>query len=172
MQRLICVALVVLGAFPFAAGPLGGQAHSQSQKPEPPPSPLQVMERDIAARSKTLLSESKDLGEIAKWATGTEVRVAETLDQRAMQGVMELESALGLIRVYEKMQCEPDREVAKAVLKDFLRLYSPLLDVEADGAAGDVAFTRLPAAAQAGQRIKEDLRAAKNKLDEVAASLK
>jgi hypothetical protein len=61
MHRLPCVALIVLGTFLFAARPLGGQADSQSQK-SGPPSPLQVMERDIAAKSTALLSESKDLG--------------------------------------------------------------------------------------------------------------
>jgi hypothetical protein len=46
-----------------------------------------------------------------------------------------------------------------------------LLGIEADQAAAQLAFKELPATGQTGERIKEDLRAAKSKLDEIAASL-
>ena len=86
----------------------------------------------------------------------------------ANQGVMELDATEWFLNVYDNMKCEPGREVAKATLKNRLGFYSHLLDVEAGLAAKQLALVNRPATAQAGQRIKDDLRAAKNKLDEIA----
>lgn len=65
-----------------------------------------------------------------------------------------------------------DSEVTKAALKNRLGFYSYMLGLEADQATGQLAFAKLPAIAQAGIRIRDDLRAAKSKLDEIAVSLK
>lgn len=47
-----------------------------------------------------------------------------------------------------------------------------MLGLEADQVAGHLPFMKLPATVQSSVRVKDDLRAAKNKLDEIAASLK
>ena len=108
---------------------------------------------------------------MAKSLDGAEFSTAMSLDNKASQGVMELDATYWFVDVYEHMQSEQDRAVAKAVLKYRLSFYSYLLGLEADQTAGYLAFAQLPATAQAGARIKDDLRAAKAKLDEIAASL-
>ena len=70
------------------------------------------------------------------------------------------------------MQCEPDRDVAKQALVNRLGLYAHLLEIRADQAAGNIALARLPATVQMGTRIKDDVRAAKATLDNIAATLK
>jgi hypothetical protein len=162
---LVGLVTLLLGAFP----PLGG---GQAEKAQPQTSQPPVdYERDIASRKKTLLGEASDLDEMAKSLQGTELNAVLRVDEKAGHGVMELDATLWFLNVYDNMQCEADREVAKATLKNRLAFYSHLLDIEADQVAGNLAFATLPATAQAGQRIKDDLRAAKNKLDEIAASL-
>lgn len=177
MHPQLLIVLVVLCTFPPDLFPplLDAQAGApqpqaaRSQTADSPPSPN---ERYIAARKKALTNDSADMEEMAKSLRGTEMEAALELDQKAGQGVLELDAVLWFFAVYDNMQCEPDREVAKAALNNRLGFYSHLLDLEANQAAGQLAFTKIPAVAQAGLRIKDDLRAAKNEIDEMAASLK
>jgi hypothetical protein len=168
MRKLALIVIYVLG---FAALPpsLGGQT-APSQWPTATPPSLAV-ERDIAARKKALLDESSDLEEMGKSLQGTELETTAALDAKAGQGVMELDATLWLLGVYDNMQCESDREVVKNALKNRLAFYSHLLGLEADQVVAHLGFTKLPATAQAGERIKNDLRAAKAKLDEILVSL-
>jgi hypothetical protein len=169
-QRLHRVGFVVLGAVLSVAFPPLGVGQAEKAQPQTSQPPVDY-ERDIASRKKTLLSESSDLDEIAKSLRPLDSEAALRISRKATDGVMELDATLWFLNVYDNMQCEADREVAKATLKNRLAFYSHLLDIEADQVAGNLAFATLPATAQAGQRIKDDLRAAKNKLDEIAASL-
>ncbi len=130
------------------------------------------MQGDLAARKKALLSEAADLEEMEKSLTGVEMDTASSIDEKAGQGVMEVDATLWFSATYNNMQCDADREVAKTVLKNRLGFYAHLLDLEAEQVAGELAFTRLPAVAQSGQQIKENLRAAKTTLDEMADLLK
>ena len=175
LWRLL-IALVALYLVSFAtSSQLNAQtgiAQAQITQSQMAESAASDNERDIAARKKALLSESSDLGEMEKTLRGTEFDAALSLDQKASQGAMELDAAFWFLAVYDRMQCDADREVAKVALKNRLGFYSYVLGLEADQAAAQLAFARLPATAQAGERIKDALRAAKNKLDEIAASLK
>jgi hypothetical protein len=175
LSRLL-LGLVALYLVSSATSPL---LNAQTEAAQPQITQSQMVEsaasgneRDIAARKKALLSESSDLEEMAKTLSGTEFDVNSSLDARASQGAMELDAVFWFLAVYDRMQCDADRETAKVALKNRLGFYSYVLGLEADQAAGQLAFARLPATAQAGARIKDALRAAKNKLDEIAASLK
>jgi hypothetical protein len=157
---------VLLGAFPKRLGGQAGDLQTQTQT-----SPSLTNEHDIAARKEALLSDASDLDAMGKSLNGTELSAVLQLDQNAGQGVMELDATLWFLAIYDNMQCGPDREVAKEALKNRLGFYSHLLGLQADQAAGNLAFAKLPATAQAGARIKDQLRAAKAKLYEIAASL-
>jgi hypothetical protein len=126
----------------------------------------------LAARKKALLSESGDLEEMEKSLNGIEMDTANSIDEKAGQGVMEVDAALWFSAIYNNMQCDTNREIAKTALKNRLGFYAHLLDLEAEQVAGQLAYTRLPALAQSGQQIKENLRAAKTTLDEMADLLK
>ena len=130
-----------------------------------------VAQLDLKARKNMLLTESSDLEGMAKSLNGTESSVALSIDEKIGQGVMEIDAVYWFVGIYESMQNDQDREVAKAVLKNRLAFYSYLLGLGADQTAGQLAFTKLPAIAQAGAQARDNLRAAKNKLDEIAASL-
>jgi len=176
---MLIVAVSALATFPLSSA---AQTQPQQQKAEPPaqpqlqkaepPTPLQVMERDLAATKKALLNESTDLEAMAHSFSTTEVTTAARIAEKASLGVMEVDATLWFLGVYENMQCEPDREVAKATLKNRLDFYSNLLGIEGDQVTPYIGLAQSPATAQSGQRIREDLRTAKSKLDEIASSLK
>jgi hypothetical protein len=158
---------VLLGAFPKQLGGQAGGTQAQAQD-----SLLLPNERDLAARKKALENDSTDLEGMAKSLTGAEFDAALSIDQKTGQGTMEVDAALWFLGIYDNMQCDADRDIAKAALKNRLGFYSYLLGLEADQVAGHLPYMRLPATVQASVRAKDDLRAAKDKLDEIAALLK
>jgi hypothetical protein len=159
----IFLGVILLAGFPKRLGGQAGNAQSQDSS--------LLSERDVAARKAALMNDTTDLEAMARSLNGTEFSTALEIDSKGQQGIMELDAALWFLGIYDSMQCEPDREVAKAALKNRLGFYSHMLGLEADQAAGNLALARLPATAQTGARVKDDLRTAKSKLDEIADSL-
>jgi hypothetical protein len=157
---------LLLTAFPKR---LGGQAESP-QTPATGPAVL-PSGSGLEARKKALQNDSTDLEAITKSLSGAEFNAALSIDQKASLGTMEVDAALWFVGIYDNMQCEADRHVAKVALKNRLGFYSYLLGIEADQVSGHLAYMRLPATVQASVRIKDNLRAAKSKIDEIAASL-
>jgi hypothetical protein len=169
MRRLRMIFVLCTLALPVTLASLA------SQTVAPPPQvelPVQSMERKIAAAKKSLLDEATDLDEMGKSVTGLDASTVLSIDDKVGQGVAMLDATLWFIGVYERMQCEPDQNLAKIALKNRLEFYSHLLDMLAGQTAGALAYTRLPAVAQAGQRSKDELRTAKSLLDELDTSLK
>ena len=173
-RRLVASAALSLVSFAtsFRLSAQTSVAQPQGKQTQATVSTALNNERDIEARKKALLDESSDLEEVAKSLTGTELDTALSLDRKASQGAVDLDAAYWFLAEYDHMTCSADRDVSKAVLNNRLGFYSYLLGIEEHQAAGQLAFARLPATAQAGERIKDDLQAAKNKLDELAISLK
>jgi len=157
------VAVAILGLFLMAPVPtrLGQDVESRSQTDL----------RDLTDKKKALMNDLTDFETMAKSLQGTEFDTVMQFDQKAEQAVMHLDATIWFLAVYDKMQCEPDRAVAKAALKNRLGFYSHLLDILAEQTTGYLVFAKLPATAQAGSRTRDELRAAKNKLDAIASSL-
>jgi hypothetical protein len=132
---------------------------------------LQSQTADLAARKTALLNESTDFEETMKSLQVTEFETALSINNTAQQAVMGLDATVWFLTVYNNMQCDPDRAVAKGILTNRLGLYAHLLDIEAGQVAGWLAFAKLPVTAQTGLKIKDDLRAAKGKLDDLVALL-
>jgi hypothetical protein len=156
--------LALIGVALLASSPvcLGGQnTDSQSQSDI----------RDLAAKKTALLKDSSDLTAMAESLQGAEQETALRINDGTILAVAELDATIGFYSVYEKMQCEADRAIAKAALKNRLGLYSHVLNFEADHLTHYLPMTKLPAVAQAGLQLRDDLRAAKSKLDAIAASL-
>lgn len=168
MQKAFLVAAAMLCASLAVCHPLmSGQEAPAPKTDEPSP-----IERDIAARKKSFLSQKGDLETMGKSVTGPDVQVILALDEKAGHAALELDATLWFLTLYDNMQCEQDREVAKTALKNRLGFYSHILGLEADQVPGQLAFSKLPTTAQAGQRLKDDLRAARDKLDEINVLLK
>lgn len=151
--------------------------HSQDAAPKtvqqdsPDIAARKAVEIDLGTRKKNLIAESGDLESIAKSLNGVDQDNALAIDERAEQGMAYLDATFWFVSVYNRMQCDEDKKLAKAVLQNRLTFYAHMLDMAVDQTNGFLGFTRVPAVAQQGQRIRDELRAAKNKLDELAASL-
>src|ERR1035437_2589943 len=131
-----------------------------------------AVEGDLGTRKKNLLTQSGDLESIMKSLSGVDVDNALAIDERAGQGAMYLDASYWFVGTYDRMQCDEDKNIARTVLQNRLGFYAHMLDMAVDQTNGYLGLTRVPAVAQQGQRIRDELRAAKVKLDEVAASLK
>jgi hypothetical protein len=131
-----------------------------------------AVEGDLDTRKKDLFTQSGDLESIMKSLSGSDFDNALAIDERAVFSEIYLDATYWFVDTYDGMQCGEDKKVAKAVLQDRLGFYAHMLDMAVDQTNGYLGLTREPAVAQQGQRIRDELRAAKVKLDEVAASLK
>ncbi|MGA2851914.1 MAG: hypothetical protein ABSE46_23170 [Terracidiphilus sp.] len=127
---------------------------------------------DLDTRKKNLIAQSDDMASIAKSLNGFDFNNAMSISDHAQHGMIYLDAVYWFVGTYDKMQCVEDKNVAKAVLQDRLGFYALMLDMAIDRTNGHLGLTRVPAVAQQGQRMRDELRAAKNKLDEIAASLK
>jgi hypothetical protein len=127
---------------------------------------------DLGIRKKNLITQSEDLESITKSLRGEDVDNALAIDEHAGQGEMYLDATFWFVGIYDRMQCDEDKNLAKAVLQNRLGFYAHMLDMAVDQTNGNLALTRVPAVAQQGQRIRDELRSAKVKLDEIASSLK
>ncbi len=102
---------------------------------------------------------------------GEELEVLQFLDQAAKTAEDRLYALDAELRMYDSVSCKPDRDNLKIILKGQLEYYSWVFDSEVTRVTGGLTFIKMPAAAQTGLRMKDDLRAAKGKLDAIAASL-
>lgn len=173
MQKLVSlVALVVLMSPAF--GRLAGNSESQTTQSQAVDTQSSQDLRDLTARKTALLTDSADLEAMAqslKGAQDPEFGIAMSLDETAHRGIIEVDATIPFVALYEKMQCEPDREVARATLKNRLGFYAHLVDMEADDVGGHLSLTKLQAIAQSGARVRDELRGAKTKMDEIAGRL-
>jgi hypothetical protein len=92
------------------------------------------------------------------------------LEQAASSCQGELRAATDLLSVYENLKCDTDRAMLKPLLQDRLRLYSRILDLDAQSAALPLGHMQA-GNEKAALALRDTLRDAKVKLDEVAASL-
>jgi hypothetical protein len=162
---------VVLALAAFLTAPVfDGQTE---QTPTSFPNELAVL-----ATKKAISNDSTDLSALAKSvqaqniAQNAEFNIVMQLDVKASSSIEELDATLWFLAVYDHMQCDPDRDIAKQALVNRLGLYAHLLELRADQPAGNVGFAKLPATVQAGARLKDDMRSAKATLDDIVATLK
>ncbi len=147
-------------------------APKSDQQDAPEIAATKAVEHDLATRKENLLTQSGDLDSLAKSLNGFDFNNATTIVDHAQQGAMYLDATYWFVGTYYVMQCDRDRYLAKVVLQDRLGFYAHMLDLALDQTNGNLGLTRVPAVAQQGLRIRDELRAAKVKLDEIAASLK
>ncbi len=157
----VVVAAAVLGAVSLATLPkrISGQSGDSPQ-------------RVLSAQVKTFSDYSKDFRALEGSLHGEDLQAVEFLDGAAATAEDRLHAAKAMLDMYDNISCKPDRDRVRPILKEQLAMYSWLMDHEADRTAGFLQFAKVPAAAQLGLRMKDDMRAAKGKLDEIGASLK
>ncbi len=82
-----------------------------------------------------------------------------------------LDSISALLEVYENISSSADRVRIQPLIKSDVLRYSKYIERSIPELDGDVANTKLPAVASAGDRMKQDLRDAKAFLDSLQTSL-
>jgi hypothetical protein len=167
-MRTLLLALVVS----ISSYTLGQVADAKPSADQADLAARKTAQTDLGKSKKTLLDLSSDLEGMAGSLRGVDVDNALAIDQRATFGVTYVDATAWFLATYNRMECDTDRAIAKAVLTDRLGFYSKMLGMAADQTNGYLAYSRVPAVAQQGRLIKDELRNAKNKLDEIAASLK
>ncbi len=131
-----------------------------------------LRQHDLGVQLKTFSNYSKDFRALEDSLHGEDLQAVQFLDGVATTAEDRLDAASAMLEMYDSISCKPDRSGVRPILKNYLDGYSWLMDHEADRTAGFLQFAKVPAAAQLGLRMKDDLRAAKTKLDEIAVSLK
>ncbi|HVB98101.1 MAG TPA: hypothetical protein VNJ12_02055 [Candidatus Dormibacteraeota bacterium] len=158
-------ALAVLGAVLLAA-PLGGQNVELKSESDPNLGAI------IAARN-ALQGYGTSPFNFPDRLTSPDSAALQALDQAANSGAIYLRATADLLGVYDNMQCARDRATMKPLLEDRLRLYSRLLDLDAQSASIPLTtpgFVKLGSTTKLALQLRDDLLAAKNRLDTVAAS--
>jgi len=95
----------------------------------------------------------------------------QMLGDAAHGSANELRAVTDLLAIYENMKCDTDRALLKPLLLDRLHLYSRLIDLEAEKAAIPLGLKQPPTVTKNALQLRDDLKAAKNRLDAVAVSL-
>ena len=164
-MRIFRMAVVVLGAIVLAAPVIGQDVELKSESDGNLTAllearrALQTYGLSVDPLSATLSPDSAAL---------------LALGDAASSGEDYLRAVADLLGVYDNIQCASDRAMMKPLLEDRLRLYSHLLDLSAQRAS--VPFTtpgavKLQATTQRALKIRDDLRAAKSKIDAAAHAL-
>jgi hypothetical protein len=99
-------------------------------------------------------------------------RKIDLLDQAESFGQDYIRAAADLLNVYENLHCESDLVMMKPLLIDRLQLSSQLLSIDAQRPTILLGQKNLPAITERALKLRDDLLAAKSKVDAIAASLK
>ena len=167
--RGVLLASTVLGTALLATFPtrLGGQEQNLLPQLDPDVRALYTAHNALRTSGDDLFDPLK-LEELSSPDSGK----LQLLNETASSGADYLRAVADLLAVYKNLQCETDRTIMKPLLEDRLRMYSRLLDIGAEKAAIPLGSANQPATTKRSLKLRDDLLAAKNKLDAIAASLK
>lgn len=151
---VVAVTIVLLDTVPLTlAGQSGDSAHG------------------LTVQMRAFSNYSKDFKALEKSLSGDEFQEVDFLSDVAAVAEDRLYAADVILGMYGSVSCPTDRAKLKPIVKKQLGYYSWQMDNEADRTAGSLQFAKKPAVAQMGLKMKDDLRAAKQKLDAIADSL-
>jgi hypothetical protein len=156
---VLSVALAVLGVLIAMSPVLLGQAEPN--------------QHDLSSQIKTFANYSKDFRAMQEPLKGQQdLEVLFDLDHTATSAEERMYAANAALQMYDSISSASDRAKVKGILKEqLLDYYSWVFDQDVTRTAGVLTFIKVPAAAQLGLRMRDDMRAAKEKLDTIAASL-
>jgi hypothetical protein len=155
LRRLRILLTLVLGIV-LTGSPLAGETSAK---------------HDLSAEIKTFDSYTKDFHAALQSVHGEEFESANYLQELSAKVSERLTSLKYTLKIYDSISCKSDRETVKALVKDQLAMNAYLINSDADTLLGMLAFVKVPATAQMGLKLKDDMRATKERLDSIAASL-
>ncbi len=170
LKGALLIALAALGGV-LSAAPVGGQNVELKSESDPNLSALITEQHALQG-----YGSGPDLFEYYNQLTSPDADALEELDHAAANSASVLRATADLLGLYDNMHCASDRAMMKPLLQDRLRMYSRLLDVNAQSAALPLRLAtpgavKLEATKKKALQLRDHLRAAKNRLDTVVASL-
>lgn len=75
------------------------------------------------------------------------------------------------LQMFDSISCESDCEKVKNIVKARLDWSAELINYDSDRVSGMLPFVTIPSTARMGLKMKDDMRAVKEKLDAIAAAL-
>jgi hypothetical protein len=128
-------------------------------------------DHDLSAQVKVFENYFTDFHEMEGPLHGEDLEEADFLEQTAFDIQERLYASNAMLRMYDNISCKADRAKVKTILKAQLDYSSWRLNEAITRTSGSLSFIKIPALATEGLRMKDDLRAAKDKMDNLSASL-
>lgn len=168
LRRMLLIAIVLSVITVFSAFPM----QLDAQEDVLPTSDPNI--RALRKQREALLSLNPMDSPISR-ATSPDVQALEILDEAASSSEHQLRSVIDLLVIYENLKCEADRTIVSPLLQDRVHLSSRMLGLDAERAAiplNTPGSFKLPETGQKALKLRDQLLAAKDKLDSIAGSLK
>lgn len=97
----------------------------------------------------------------------SEFAIVNDLRQTAGVNVERIESIKTLMEIYEESACKPDQSMVRVHLRDQLKFYLGLIDLDVKTINIDLSHTELPAVSQTAINMKDDLREVKSRFEDI-----
>jgi len=154
----LAASVLMLVAFPSCARP-------QSESPQ-----IEAHVQSIKELRNRLFNDLNGFGRL-KSLRGTEAGAALKISSEVEKAQIGLDSAFYFLVVDGRIQCDVDRKDVRVYVKQVLYENSQSLDNQTTRITAQLPFVMEPTAKQIGTEIRDDLRTAKKKLDEILGSL-
>jgi hypothetical protein len=130
-----------------------------------------VNPHDLEPQVKLFDNYSKDFSSMEQPAHGDEFEALNFYQGIAAMAEDRMAAANAELKMYDLLGCPADRIIVRSILVDRLKELAWLFDTETSRAAGALKFLTAPAEAQEAVRLKDDLRAGKERLQSLIESL-
>jgi hypothetical protein len=156
-RPMLAFGIVVLTCFFF----VGEMADSQ----------VAAGKHDLSAAINAFSDYTHDLQAATKTVQGEEVLTTSFLENVSVIIEERPTSLKYTLQIYDTISSKTDRDKVRSLVKEQLALNTYLINYDTDRVAGMLSFVKVPAIAQTGLKMKDDMRAAKAKLDSITDSL-
>lgn len=126
---------------------------------------------DLGAELEAYSHYVDDFHAAGQDASGPEFGATDYLQTASSLAFERLLALNFTLRVYRSISCTADRKQANDILRQQLSDTAFKFENDGDRIGQMLVFVEVPATAQLGLKLKDDMRATKDKLDKIAASL-
>ena len=126
---------------------------------------------DLGAQLEVYSHYVDDFHAAAQGTSGPEFGATDYLQTASSLAFERLLALNFTLRVYRSISCTADRKQAKDILRQQLLDTAFKFENDGDRITQMLNFIEVPATAQLGLKLKDDMQATKDKLDKIAASL-
>ena len=146
-QLTLCMMLIVCVG-------IQGQAQQSSSKLDAKITSIRELQKRLNYHAKDFIDFSRHNG------NGTEYSISVDLYYMATRAQECLHAANSILQIYDLITCETDRSKIKPLIKMELRDSVRGIEMHVKQVNDNLAFTKVPAVATSGTKLKEDLREA------------